>query len=62
LSASARPATPLPNTYWVVPGQVLAGEYPGAPDRAESRLRLARLIDAGVGCFLDLTQPDELPP
>jgi ADP-ribosylglycohydrolase len=62
LSASARPATPLPNTYWVVPGQVLAGEYPGTPDRAESRLRLARLIDAGVGCFLDLTQPDELPP
>ena len=62
LSAGARPATPLPNTYWVVPGQVLAGEYPGAPDRAESRLRLARLIDAGVGCFLDLTQPDELPP
>lgn len=62
LSASARPATPLPNTYWVVPGRVLAGEYPGAPDRAESRLRLARLIDAGVGCFLDLTQPDELAP
>jgi ADP-ribosylglycohydrolase len=59
--ASARLATPLPNTYWVVPGQVLAGEYPAAPDRAESRMRLARLIDAGVGCFLDLTQPDELP-
>ncbi len=62
LSASAQPATPLPNTYWVVPGRVLAGEYPGAPDRAESRMRLGRLIDAGVGCFLDLTQPDELPP
>jgi ADP-ribosyl-[dinitrogen reductase] hydrolase len=62
LSASARPATPLPNTYWVVPGRVLAGEYPAAPDRAESRMRLARLIDAGVGCFLDLTQPHELPP
>jgi ADP-ribosyl-[dinitrogen reductase] hydrolase len=61
-SASAQPAAPLPNTYWVVPGRVLGGEYPGAPDRAESRLRLARLIDAGVGCFLDLTQPDELPP
>jgi ADP-ribosyl-[dinitrogen reductase] hydrolase len=54
--------TPLPNTYWVIPGQVLAGEYPAAADRAESRVRLARLIDAGVGCFVDLTQPDELPP
>jgi ADP-ribosyl-[dinitrogen reductase] hydrolase len=61
-STAARPATPLPNTYWVIPGQVLAGEYPAAPDRADSRVRLARLIDAGVGCFLDLTQPDELPP
>jgi ADP-ribosyl-[dinitrogen reductase] hydrolase len=53
---------PLPNSYWVVPGQVLAGEYPAAPERADSRARLARLIDAGVGCFVDLTQPDELPP
>jgi ADP-ribosyl-[dinitrogen reductase] hydrolase len=53
---------PLPNSYWVVPGQVLAGEYPAAPERADSRVRLARLIDAGVGCFVDLTQPDELPP
>jgi ADP-ribosylglycohydrolase len=53
---------PLPNSYWVVPGQVLAGEYPTTPERADSRVRLARLIDAGVGCFVDLTQPDELPP
>jgi ADP-ribosyl-[dinitrogen reductase] hydrolase len=53
---------PLPNSYWVVPGQVLAGEYPATPERADSRVRLARLIDAGVGCFVDLTQPDELPP
>jgi ADP-ribosylglycohydrolase len=54
--------TPLPNTYWVIPGQVLAGEYPAAGEGVETRLRLARLIDAGVGCFVDLTQPDELPP
>jgi ADP-ribosyl-[dinitrogen reductase] hydrolase len=53
---------PLPNSYWVVPGQVLAGEYPATAERADSRARLARLIDAGVGCFVDLTQPDELPP
>ena len=62
LRPTARPATPLPNTYWVIPGQVLAGEYPAAPDRGETRVRLARLIDAGVGCFVDLTHPDELPP
>jgi ADP-ribosyl-[dinitrogen reductase] hydrolase len=61
-SVLAPPAVPLPNSYWVVPGQVLAGEYPATPDRAETRLRLARLIDAGVSCFVDLTQPEELPP
>ena len=54
--------TPLPNSYWVIPGQVLVGEYPAAAEATETRVRLARLIDAGVGCFLDLTQPDELPP
>jgi ADP-ribosyl-[dinitrogen reductase] hydrolase len=54
--------TPLPNSYWVVPGRVLAGEYPATAEIAETRLRLALLIDAGVGCFLDLTQPDELAP
>ena len=54
--------TPLPNSYWVVPGRVLAGEYPAAPEIAETRVRLARLLDAGVSCFVDLTQPDELAP
>jgi hypothetical protein len=54
--------TPLPNSYWVIPGQVLAGEYPGAPESAETRVRLARLLDVGVSCFVDLTQPDELAP
>lgn len=53
---------PLPNSYWVLPGQVLAGEYPAAAVPAETRERLARLLAAGVTCFLDLTQPDELPP
>lgn len=57
-----RMLTPLPNSYWVVPGRVLAGEYPAAADIAETRQRLTHLIDAGVGCFLDLTQPDELAP
>jgi ADP-ribosyl-[dinitrogen reductase] hydrolase len=56
------PATPpLPNSYWVVPGQVLAGEYPAAPDPDKTRERLKRLLDAGIECFIDLTQPDELP-
>ena len=31
--ADAGPARPLPNSYWVQPGRLLAGEYPGAPRR-----------------------------
>jgi ADP-ribosyl-[dinitrogen reductase] hydrolase len=62
MPADHRAPPPLPNSYWVLPGQVLAGEYPGAPESAATRERLARLLAAGVGCFVDLTQPDELPP
>ena len=53
---------PLPNTYWVIPGRVLAGEYPGGDDDAEARTRLARLQEAGIDSFVDLTEDGELPP
>jgi ADP-ribosylglycohydrolase len=53
---------PLPNCYWVIPGQLLAGEYPGAATRDETDQRLKKLLAAGVTCFIDLTQPDEREP
>jgi Dual specificity phosphatase, catalytic domain len=53
---------PLLNSYWVMPGRLLAGEYPGDPDPAQARLRLARLRDAGIDSFVDLTEEHELPP
>jgi Protein-tyrosine phosphatase len=53
---------PLPNSYWVVPDRVLAGEYPGAPDETEARGRLGRLRQAGIDSFVDLTEDGELPP
>jgi hypothetical protein len=53
---------PLPNTYWVISGRVLAGEYPGVANDTESRSRLARLHEAGIDSFLDLTEDGELPP
>jgi Dual specificity phosphatase, catalytic domain len=53
---------PLPNSYWVVPDRVLAGEYPGAMDEATARTRLARLQEAGIDSFVDLTEEHELPP
>jgi ADP-ribosyl-[dinitrogen reductase] hydrolase len=51
---------PLANCYWVLPGKLLAGEYPGGATPAATRQRLRRLTEAGVGAFIDLTQPGEL--
>lgn len=56
------PGQPLANSYWVLPGRLLAGEYPGGRAREETRERIGRLLAAGVSCFLDLTAPDELEP
>jgi ADP-ribosylglycohydrolase len=55
------PSRPLPATYWVVPGRFLVGEYPGSKSRADAMDRLRRLLVAGVTCFVDLTEPHELP-
>jgi ADP-ribosyl-[dinitrogen reductase] hydrolase len=54
--------SPLPNTYWVIPGRLLAGEYPGGNSVRETQERLAKLVGAGIRCFIDLTQPDEREP
>ncbi len=51
-----------PSSYWVLPGQLLAGEYPGAAEADSTRERLERLLAAGIDCFIDLTQEQELPP
>jgi len=56
-----RPLRPLPNTYWVIPGRLLAGEYPHRADDAYARARLDLLCQAGVDYFVDLTQDGELP-
>jgi hypothetical protein len=52
---------PLPNTYWVLPGRVLAGEHPAGIDVTASRARLARLHAAGIDTFVDLTEKGEMP-
>jgi ADP-ribosyl-[dinitrogen reductase] hydrolase len=58
----APPPLPFPNSYWVIPGKVLAGEHPGGGPREETQKRLQQLLGVGVTCFIDLTMPDELPP
>lgn len=53
------PPRPIDHCYWVVPGKLLAGDYPRTPDEASSREKLAQLTDAGVTAFIDLTEADE---
>jgi ADP-ribosylglycohydrolase len=53
---------PLAESYWVVPGQLLAGKHPGGRNPQEIERRLGPLLAAGFNAFLDLTEPGELPP
>ncbi len=55
-------ARPLPNTYWALPGLLLAGEHPSGLTGEATRQRVSALVAAGIECFLDLTHPDEIEP
>lgn len=48
--------------YWVVPGKLLAGEYPARVGQPEAARRLASLLSEGIDSFIDLTEPGELSP
>jgi predicted protein tyrosine phosphatase len=50
---------PIPDSYWVVAGQFLAGEYPGALVEAEARRKLRDVLKTGIAVFIDLTEPGE---
>ena len=54
-------APPLPygRSYWVIPGKLMAGFYPGAPTREEAEQKLKALLDAGVRCVVNLVEEDE---
>ena len=53
---------PIENSYWVVPGKLLAGEYPRDPGEESSLTKLTRLTESGVSAFIDLTQEGEFYP
>jgi polymorphic toxin system DSP-PTPase phosphatase-like protein len=53
---------PLSESYWVLPGYFLAGEYPGQVSEELTRKRVDALIEAGFDMFIDLTQSDENLP
>lgn len=51
---------PIPESYWVIPDQFLAGEYPASRDERFARQRLSAFLEAGIADFIDLTRPNEL--
>ncbi|HTX78700.1 MAG TPA: dual specificity protein phosphatase family protein [Longilinea sp.] len=55
-------AQPFIDTYWVLPGQFLAGEYPTTHNQDESRMRLTKLLEIGIRCIVDLTWPGDDRP
>lgn len=50
---------PIPDSYWVIPDRLLAGEYPCAFREADARQKLEALLDTGVRSFVDLTETGE---
>jgi ADP-ribosyl-[dinitrogen reductase] hydrolase len=55
----AADSTMLARTWWIEQDAVLAGPYPGAPDKAAARAKIQALLDAGVRTFINLQEHGE---
>ena len=53
---------PISESYWVEPGRLLAGEYPGRYTSESTRQRIDALLEAGFDTIIDLTRPNETVP
>jgi protein-tyrosine phosphatase len=51
---------PIPDSYWLIDGTLLAGEYPGTYQEDATREKLTKFLDAGIRTFIDLTEEHEL--
>ena len=47
---------PVVHGYWVIPGRLLAGEYPNSTDLDRAPRKRQALLDAGVTSIVDLTE------
>ena len=53
-------SVPFNQAYWVIPGKLMAGCYPGSEVPAEADSNLAGLLDHGIRHFLNLMEPFEI--
>lgn len=51
--------TPFEQSYWVLPGLLLAGQYPGDPDPVIAELRIKALVKSGVRAVVNLMEAEE---
>lgn len=58
----AKVPKPLPESYWVIEGRLLAGKYPAGRSPKDAEKRIKVMLDAGFDAFIDLTEAGELPP
>lgn len=53
------PEKPFDRSYWVDPGRLLAGFYPGDINEQKATQKLTALLDAGIRCVVNLMEEDE---
>ncbi len=51
---------PFPRSYWVTPGKLLAGHFPGDADYQVGRQKLKNLLDCGIRRVVNLMEADEV--
>jgi len=51
--------TPFPRSYWVIPGKLLAGCYPGSANKEEANLKPSSLIEHGIRHVINLMESHE---
>ena len=51
---------PFPGSYWVIPGKLLAGPYPGHLQPAEADRRITALLACGIRRVINLMEAEEV--
>jgi hypothetical protein len=49
----------IQRSYWVLPGKLLAGEYPGSRNPYDQRKKLMGLVESGIRLVINLMEPEE---
>ena len=52
-------SVPFARSYWVVPGKLLAGYYPGDLDTSKMEKKLKGLLQAGIKYVINLMEENE---